>query len=68
MFNKQLRLEIAGLSSTVGHLEQRLRDAKDEMRNLRADHDRLIAALGLTLRVTNKIEYVKKGGPEKEPQ
>lgn len=62
MFNKKLKEKIFWLEDRVKYLETNTRDKQWE---LRGDIDRIAEALGLTKQETHKIEYVKKGGPEK---
>jgi len=63
MFNKKVNQRIRDVDKRVEAEGERWRDRYNE---LRGDFDRLVAALGLVQQVTHKIEYVKKGGPEKE--
>jgi hypothetical protein len=63
MFNKKIKSRVERLASTVNDHRS---SARDEYWSLRHDIDRLVEALGMTKQETHKIEYVKKGGPERE--
>ncbi len=53
-------------SKKVESLEKELKYINESYRQLRAKHEQLVQALGLVEQVTErKVEYVKKGGPER---
>lgn len=64
MFGK-LRKKIESLAFSLKCTHDSLERLRDRYWELKGDHDRLVEALGMTKETTHKVEYIRKGGPEK---
>lgn len=62
MFNKKIQARLKVLDERISYVDNERRDKYYELRH---DIDLLVAALGLVKNIVHKVEYVKKGGPEK---
>jgi hypothetical protein len=56
---------LAKIEGIEGRLDYEANLYRDRYYKLLGDFDRLVEALKLTRQETHKVEYVRKGGPEK---